>query len=65
MAKKSSITCTCSKQASTCTIGNILIGLGFGALLANSLFSLHPIRWSVGLIVAGVVIHYYPKMVKK
>ena len=65
MAKKAAQSYMSCDKSSTCCLANILVGMGAGALLANILFSLHPIRWGIGLIAAGIFVHLLPKVVKK
>ena len=46
-------------------LAHFLIGLGLGVLLGPWVFDPHPIRWAVGLISLGVLIHIYPLFLKK
>lgn len=62
MAKKTSV---CCEQGSTCCVSKLIIGIGIGALLSNLVFGLHPVKWGLGLIIVGVLVHLYPKIVKK
>lgn len=62
MAKKDMM---CCRKTSTCCISKLIIGIGIGALLSNLLFGLHPLKWGFGLIIVGVLIYLYPKIIKK
>ncbi|MDD2822693.1 MAG: hypothetical protein PHQ59_01295 [Candidatus Daviesbacteria bacterium] len=65
MAKKATKNIMCCDKTSTCCIANLIVGIGIGALLANLLFGLHPIKWGIGLIAVGVLIYLYPRIIKK
>lgn len=39
---------------------HLVIGMGLGILLTWPVFMPHPVRWGVGLIVLGILGHFYP-----
>lgn len=43
---------------------HILIGIGIGILI-NPYTLTHPVRFGVGLILAGIILHLYPLFVKE
>lgn len=49
-----------SKHPQTNAAAHLLIGIGLGILLFRAVFDPHPVRWGIGLIVLGVLIHVYP-----
>lgn len=65
MAKKDIKQFMCCDKTSSCCIANLIVGVGAGALLANLVFGLHPLRWGISLIAVGVLIYLYPKIIKK
>ncbi len=53
-----------SKHVSFNSTTHFLIGLGLG-ILVNPWTGTHPIRWGVGLLVLGLLMHVYPLFNKK
>lgn len=44
-----------------CMCGHIfLIGLGLGIILSRPVFWAHPVRWGMGFMVAGLLVHFRP-----
>lgn len=62
MAKK--VNDYCNKQCSCC-FADIIIGMGIGALLTYPFFGSHPVKWGIGLIIIGVLVHLYPKIIRR
>ena len=43
---------------------HLLIGIGIGILITYPLIGEHPLRWGVAILVAGLLAHLYPLIVK-
>ncbi len=54
-----------SKHPQVCATAHFLIGIGVGILLCRSVFDPHPMRWGIGLITIGILMHVYPLTLKK
>lgn len=65
MAKKATEICECCSKPSACCFANIIIGMGLGAFLTYPFFGSHPVKWGIGLVVIGILVHLYPKIIKK
>lgn len=57
--------CECCNKPSGCCFGNLIIGVGLGALLTYPFFGSHPVKWGIALIIVGLLGHLYPKIIKK
>jgi len=54
-----------ARHSSYSAVVHLIVGIGIGIFITYPLVGLHPLRWSLGFLVVGILGHLYPLMVEK